>query len=80
MKKIIPIILCALVLASTVFIVLYNKKQEQLKQEKNDKINDINTHYNEYVKTGENVKLYDKNNRLSIVFMLSLWKFIYLKK
>ena len=61
MKKIIPIILCALALASTIFVILYNKKQEQIKQEKKDKINDINTHYNEYVKTGENVKLYDKN-------------------
>ena len=41
MKKIIPIILCLLALTSTVFIVLY-KKEEKLKQEKKDKINDIN--------------------------------------
>ena len=61
MKKIIPIILCALALAATKFVILYNKKQEQIKQEKKDKINDINTHYNEYVKTGENVKIYDEN-------------------
>lgn len=71
MKKIIIIIpICFLIiLIITSGIYLYNKKQEQIELEnKKILVNKIQSHYNNYVKTNKNTKLYKKNDNKYIEY------------
>lgn len=71
MKKIIIIIpICFLIiLIITSGIYLYNKKQEQIELEnKKILVNKIQSHYNNFVKTNKDTKLYKKNENKYIEY------------
>ena len=61
------IIFILLIIGGTVVLVQKHKEEERIKYEEK-LLKDINSHYNEYVKTNKETKLYKKENDKYVVF------------
>ena len=69
-KSVVIILSIIVVLIAVIFTIIIMDKKKQEKIEENNKVllNEINSHYNDYVKTNKETKLYKKENNKYIEY------------